>query len=255
MKRKINDYYFVLKELVGREIKRKYARSYLGIIWSVLSPLLMMVVLSLIFSQIFKRSIENFPVYFLTGYMLWQLFTESTNSAMTALVDNKLLLIKVKTPKQILTLSRVFTALANFLYSLIAFVLILMVFRIRPSFAILAFPFVVALLLLFCIGIGYMLSIAYAYFGDVRHLYSVLLTLWMYMSALFYPVEILPDYMQRVVALNPIYAYIEAARECILYHGFPDIVMWMKMLLWGIGIFITGLAVFSRNENRIMQRL
>ena len=85
---------FVIRQLTARELKRKYARSYLGIVWSVLNPLLSMAVLSLIFSQLFRRSIENYPIYYLTGYILWQAFTGSTTAAMTALVDNKPLLLR-----------------------------------------------------------------------------------------------------------------------------------------------------------------
>ncbi len=255
MKRQTKEYFFVLKELVGREIKRKYARSYLGILWSVLNPLLSMAVLSLIFSYIFSRSIENFPIYYLTGYVLWLLFAEATRSAMTVLVDNKQLLIKVRMPKQVLTLSRIFTALANFLYSLIAFALMLAVFRMVPSIHIVAFPVIVALMMLFCIGVGYILSIVYVFFGDVKHLYSVILTLWMYMSALFYPVDILPEYVQRIININPIYSYVESARECIMYHHFPSGMMWLEMAAWGFGIFLLGLYVFRKNENKIMQRL
>lgn len=255
MKRQTKEYFFVLKELVGREIKRKYARSYLGILWSVLNPLLSMAVLSLIFSYIFSRSIENFPIYYLTGYVLWLLFAEATRSAMTVLVDNKQLLIKVRMPKQVLTLSRIFTALANFLYSLIAFALMLAVFRMAPSIHIVAFPVIVALMMLFCIGVGYILSIVYVFFGDVKHLYSVILTLWMYMSALFYPVDILPEYVQRIININPIYSYVESARECIMYHHFPSGMMWLEMAAWGFGIFLLGLYVFRKNENKIMQRL
>lgn len=255
MKRQTKEYFFVLKELVGREIKRKYARSYLGILWSVLNPLLSMAVLSLIFSYIFSRSIENFPIYYLTGYVLWLLFSEATRSAMTVLVDNKQLLIKVRMPKQVLTLSRIFTAFANFLYSLIAFALMLIVFRLAPSIHLLAFPLVVALMLLFCIGVGYILSIVYVFFGDVKHLYSVILTLWMYMSALFYPVDILPEYVQRIININPIYSYVEAARECIMYHHFPSGIMWLEMAAWGTGVFLLGLYIFRKNENKIMQRL
>lgn len=255
MKRQTKEYFFVLKELIGREIKRKYARSYLGILWSVLNPLLSMAVLSLIFSYIFSRSIENFPIYYLTGYVLWILFAEATGSAMTVLVDNKQLLIKVRMPKQVLTLSRVFTALANFLYSLIAFALMLAVFRMAPSVHIVAFPVIVALMMLFCIGVGYILSIVYVFFGDVKHLYSVILTLWMYMSALFYPVDILPEYVQRIININPIYSYVESARECIMYHHFPSGMMWLEMAAWGFGIFLLGLYVFRKNENKIMQIL
>ena len=104
-------YTFVVKQLTSRELKRKYSRSYLGIIWSVLNPLLSIAVLSLIFSQLFRRSIENYPIYYLTGYILWQTFTGATNSAMTTLVDNKMLLLKVKFPMDLFILTRVYTCL------------------------------------------------------------------------------------------------------------------------------------------------
>ena len=110
-KEELKQYYFVIKQLVDREIKRKYARSFLGVIWSVLNPLMTMAVMSMIFSTIFKRTIENYPIYYLTGTIFWQLFSGATNSAMTALVDNRTLLLKVKLPKQTFVLARIYTGL------------------------------------------------------------------------------------------------------------------------------------------------
>ena len=110
-KEELKQYYFVIKQLVDREIKRKYARSFLGVIWSVLNPLMTMAVMSMIFSTIFKRTIENYPIYYLTGTIFWQLFSGATNSAMTALVDNRTLLLKVKLPKQTFVLARIYTVL------------------------------------------------------------------------------------------------------------------------------------------------
>lgn len=139
-KEDVKQYLFVINELTAREIKRKYARSSLGIIWSVLNPLLNMVVMSLIFSTMFKRSIENFPIYFLTGQMFWSLFSGATNSAMTALVDNKGLLVRAKLPKQTFILSRIYTSLVNFGYTLIAYVMMLAVFRIKLSWTMALLP-------------------------------------------------------------------------------------------------------------------
>ena len=176
-------YWFVIRELTSREIKRKYSRSKLGIVWSVLNPLLTMAVMSMIFSYMFKHSIENYPIYYLCGNVIWQLFTGATNSAMTTLVDNKMMLIKVKFPMQIFVLARVYTAVINFLYSMIAFALMICVFRVIPSPALLFLPVIVFLLVIFALGISYILATAYVFFGDVKHLYSVVLTLWLYMSA------------------------------------------------------------------------
>ena len=248
-------YFFVIRELTSREIKRKYARSYLGIIWSVLNPLLTMAVMSLIFSYMFKRSIENFPLYYLTGNIFWSLFSGATNSAMTALVDNKTLLLKAKLPKQTFVLSRVYTALTNFGYTCIAYVLMLIIFRVKPSWTMLLFPLDVALALVFAAGIGYMLSILYVFFADIKYLYSVLLTLLLYMSAIFYPVTSLPPVLQHVIGYNPIYMSIYIAREAVVYNRVPHYSAWIKLALAAAISLAIGLMVFKKKENDVMQRV
>lgn len=248
-------YMFAVKQLVAREVKRKYARSYLGIVWSVLNPLMTMAVMSMIFSTMFRRSIENFPIYYLTGTIFWQLFSSATDSAMSALVDNKNLLMKVKMPKQTFIMARVYTALTNFGYTCIAYVLMLIIFRIEPSWSMLLFPLPVLFTLLFSMGIGYFLSIMYVFFADIKYLYSVLLTLWMYLSAIFYPVEQLPAQVQTLVGMNPVFVFINFARECVMYQTIPAFGEWMKMILWGVGAFVFGYWFFKRNENTVMQKI
>ncbi|AWY98515.1 MULTISPECIES: ABC transporter permease [Blautia] len=248
-------YKFVLKELVGREIKRKYARSYLGIVWSVLNPLLSMIVLTVIFSKMFQKSIENYPVYYLTGMIIWTMFTGATNAAMTTLVDNKNMLIKVRFPTKIFVMSRVYTALVNLGYSLIPYVGILLFFRIKITWRVIWFPLIIFCLLLFALGISYMLSVAYVFFGDVKHLYSVLLTLWMYCSAIFYPADMLPDNVRLLVTYNPIFGFINAAREVIMYGQNPATDEIIRMVIWSLGAFLIGSFVFEKNKNNIMQKM
>ena len=252
---KLVQYSFVIKELVSREIKRKYARSYLGVLWSVLNPLLSMAVMSMIFSTIFKRNIENFPVYYLTGNIMWALFTGATNSAMTALVDNKNMLIKVKLPMQVFPLARSCTALANFGYSLIAYVVILVFFQIKPNIYMPLLFLYAAGLFLFSLGIGYILSVLYVLFGDIKHLYSVLLTIWMYMSAIFYPVSRTSPEIRNVVIRNPVYNYIACARKCILEAALPSPEEWARLFVWSIGIFILGQTLFTKMKNRVLQKV
>jgi len=250
---KIKQYFFVIRELVSREIKRKYARSYLGILWSVLNPLLSMAVMSMIFSTIFKRNIENFPIYYLTGSIFWSLFTGATNSAMTALVDNKNMLIKVKLPTAIFPLARSCTALTNFGYSLVAYVVMLVVFQIRPSVTMLLLPLYAVLLFLFSLGLGNILSILYVFFGDIKHLYSVILTIWMYCSAIFYPVSTTSGIIRKVILANPVYAYIACARKCVLEAALPTGMEWLQMLIWSLGSYLVGRIFFSKMQNRVMQ--
>lgn len=248
-------YAFVIQQLTARELKRKYARSYLGIVWSVLNPLLSMAVLSLIFSQLFRRSIENYPIYYLTGYILWQTFTGATNAAMTTLVDNKMLLLKVKFPMQVFILTRVYTALINLGYSLVAYVVMLAVFRVSPKWTMLLSPAIILGLLLFSLGISYILATAYVFFGDVKHLYSVILTLWMYCSAIFYPVEQLEGPIRTIITWNPLFVYIHCMRKTVMDGQTPVPVEWMQMLFWSVSLFYLGFTVFKKSKNAIMQRI
>lgn len=253
--RDFKQYFFVIRELTKREIKRKYARSVLGILWSVLSPLLFMIVLSLIFSTMFRRSIENFPVYYIIGHTIWALFSEATRSPMTALVDNKTLLIKSKLPKQTFILSRIYTAFVNFLYTCIAMAAVMLFFRIQPTIYTLLFPIAVILCLVFSTGISYIIATVYVFFGDIKHLYSVFLSMLMWLSAIFYPVENLSSLMQRVVGNNPVYLFIHCSRDCLLNGVLSDSSVWIKMLIWSFAMLIIGIIVYKRNENDIMQRL
>ena len=249
----LKQYFFVLRQLVSRELKRKYARSYLGILWSVLNPMLSMAVLSMIFSTMFKKSIQNFPIYYLTGLIIWQLFSTATSTSITTLVDNRQLLLKVKLSKETFVLARVFTAVANFGYTFIAYIIMLFVFKIKFNPYMLLLPIDVIFLTLFSIGMAYILSTCYVFFADINHLYSVVLTLWMYMSAIFYPIDSVPVSMQLIIGYNPMFSYINFARDCVLNAKMPDATDFTQIAAWGIFSFAIGTYVFKKNENKVMQ--
>lgn len=252
---KQQQYWFVIQQLTSRELKRKYARSVLGVLWSVLNPLLSMGVLSLIFSQMFRRTIENYPIYYLTGYLLWQAFTGTTNSAMTTLADNRALLLKVKFPMELFVLTRGCTALVNLGYSFVAYGVMLLVFRVEVGWAALFLVPIVGCLFLFSLGISYALSAAYVFFGDVRHLYSVALTLWMYCSAIFYPADQLSGPIRQVVEFNPLYLYIRCLRGAVM-EGLPP--TWeeiARMVAWGAGVYLAGWGIFRVLREKILLRL
>ncbi|WP_035790619.1 ABC transporter permease [Butyrivibrio sp. FC2001] len=249
----IKQYWFVIRELTGREIKRKYARSYLGILWSVLSPLLYMLIMSLVFSTMFKGSILNFPLYYLTGFLFWNLYAQISDSVMTVLVDNRSLLLRVKVPKNVFILSRCYTALVNFLYSLVAFLPLLFLMGIKPSITMLLLPIDMMLCVMFGLGIGYILSVLYVFFADIRYLYSVMLTLLMYLSAIFYPIDEVPAAMQLVINTNPVYCYMRFAREIMINATFPSAGLWAKVILWAVSAYLLGYLIFKRRENEIMQ--
>ena len=251
----LKQYWFVIRELTGREIKRKYARSYLGIIWSVLNPLLYMMILSLVFSTMFIRSIQNFPLYYLTGFLFWNLYCQISESVMTVLVDNKSLLLRVKVPKHVFILSRCYTAVVNFLYSLVAFVPLLFLSGVKPSITMLLFPINAVLCVMFALGVGYILSILYVFFADIKYLYSVLLTMLMYLSALFYPVESVPAPLQLVINNNPVYCFMLFARCIMVYGTVPSAELWIKIISWALGSYLLGYLIFRTKENEVMQNI
>ncbi len=252
---RMKQYWFVIRELTSREIKRRYARSRLGIIWSVLSPLLHMAVLSLVFSQMFSRDIEHYPIYYITGYILWELFAQATNHSMTSLVDNKNMLIKVKFPMRIFVLSRAYTALVNFFYSLIGFAVVICVFRVWPNWTIFFSPVIVFFLCLFSLGIAYILATLNVFFGDIRYLYSVFLTLLLYLSALFYPVERLGKVIGTVVRINPIFEFFDSMRSLTLHGTMPTLGQMIYIAIWSVGLFLLGTLIFNRNQNNIMKKI
>ena len=248
----LRQYLFVIRQLTGREIKRRYVRSYLGVLWSILNPLLNMIIMSLIFSLMFRGSIEKYPLYFLMGSITWELFSSASSNVMSVLVDNKQLLMTVKVPKNVFVLSRCYTALVNYCYSLVPLLIMMVIFGVRPSFTMLLLPVDIVCCLIFSLGVGYILSIMFVFFGDIGYLYSVFLTMLMYMTAIFYPVESVPKLLQVFINNNPVYCYVRFARECMIYGRVPDMVLWAKIVIWGLAVYLLGYLIFRRWENRVM---
>lgn len=254
-KEEIKQYLFVIRQLSSREIKRKYTRTSLGIIWSVLNPLLTMCVMAVVFTRMFERSIEYYALYLMAGQIIWHLFSGATNSAMTSLIDNKMLLSRVKQPKIIFPMSRVVTAAINFLYTFIAFIVLLICFRIRPNITMLLAPVIFICIVLFCMGVGYVLSCLYGFFGDIKYLYSVFLTIIMYLSAIFYPVGYLGDVVRTIIENNPVYNYISCFRKVMIYGQWPNQAEFIRMFAWAAGGYIIGLFLFRKMENKLMMQL
>lgn len=246
---------YAMRELTRREIKRKYARSYLGIAWSILGPLLNMMIVTFIFSYIFSRDIENYPAYYYVGLIVLNLFSTATTTAMTALKDNRNLLLKSKLPQRVFVLSRVYTALVNFGFSCVAFIFIIIVLKIRITWTIVFFPVDIFFLLLFSTGTAYLLAILFMFNEDVKNIYNVIMTVVTRFAALFYSVDIISPGISSIIRFNPLYTYIKVARDSILYGRIPDVQSVIQMVLWGVGMFLLGRLVFDKNKNRIMEIL
>ena len=179
----------LLKELVVRDIKVRYRRSVLGLLWTVLNPLMMMTVMTIIFATLFKSSIENFALYYLSGYILYTFLNESTTLSLFSIVNNNALMKKVYIPKYLFPMSKVASSLVNLGFSFIAMLIVMLVTRARFYWTILLTPVLVVYLMLFCLGLGMILATLDVFFRDIGHLYTIVTLIWMYMTPLFYPSE------------------------------------------------------------------
>lgn len=242
----------LLKELVRRDLKVKYRRSFLGYVWSLLNPLLMMCVMTVVFSYMFRFDIPNYPLYLITGQTLWTFFNESTSMSMYSVLQNGALIKKVYIPKFIFPVSRVLSSFVTMSFSLVA-ILIVMVFTRSPfHWTILLFPVPLLFLLLFSMGIGMVLSALSVYFRDITHLYGVLTMAWMYLTPLFYPVSALPDTLIPVIQANPMYAYITFFRDIVLYGVIPGPAVWIQCIAASLVALAVGMAVFRRMQRNFI---
>ncbi|WP_044938023.1 ABC transporter permease [Pseudobutyrivibrio sp. LB2011] len=249
----IKQYIFVIRELTAREIKRKYSRSVLGIVWSVLNPLLFMVVMSIVFSNFFN-SASSYPVYYIISYTFWTMFSTGSASAMSALEDNKTLFQKTKLPRSIFVLSRVYTALVNLGFSCIAMILVLLIFKVEISIYAIFFVVAVSFELLFTIGISYILAVIYVFYKDIRFLWQNVLILLVHMVAIFIPIERYPKELYVLTANNPLFIFPDIARQAIMYQEMNYIEL-QKMIIWGMCTFLMGILVFKISENNLVKKI
>ncbi len=245
-------YRFLLYDLISRDIKVKYRRSILGILWSVLNPLLMMLVITSVFQNIFKVQIENFPIYYLTGSTLFGLFSESTSTAMTSITGSAALMKKVYIPKYIFPMEKVLFAFVNFAFSLIAVVIMIIILRFPLQWTIILGIIPALYVLVFSLGVGLMLSAFSVFFRDIVHLYSVLLLAWQYLTPIMYPYEALPDTMKRIMLLNPMYYYINYFREVVMYGNVPSLRINLICITIALSALVLGIIVFKKKQDRFI---
>lgn len=248
----IYKYRFLIHELVVRDIKKKYRRSVLGILWSVLNPLLMMAVTAMVFSTIFRFSIANYPLYILIGQIMFTFFSESTNFAMTSIIENSTLLKKVYIPKYLFPLTRVMSSCINLFFSLPALIVIIIVTGQRLRLEMLTFIFPLFLLFIFCVGCGLILATMVVYFRDVYHLYGVFISLLSYATPIFYPENIVPARYSWLFKFNPLYYFSKAFRQP-LYEGIaPDSSLLIPCLFISLFTLFIGYYVFEKHENNFI---
>lgn len=247
------NYRDLLAELVSRDIKLKYRRSFLGYVWSILNPLMTMVVMYLVFSNMFRFDIVNYPVYLIIGQTLYGFLTESTTQAIFSITGNAALLKKTYVPKYVFTAAKVTSSLVNMVFSLGAMALVLIFCRIRFTALFFLLPFVLLQIYVFCLGMGMFLAQAAVFFRDVQYIYNVITTAWMYLTPIFYPLSALPEYLQKWIATyNPMYCYITQFRQIVLYEQYPDPQSVIKGSLIALAVFGIGAGCFAKTQDKFI---
>lgn len=246
---------FLLKQLVKRDLTSKYKDSILGVIWSFLNPLCIMIVFTVIFSVFFRRQIENFPVYFLTGRVIYEFFIAATRGSMRSIRGNASILTKIFVPRYMFAISSIVYEFINFIISLIILFGVMIVTGAEFHLMMFASIIPIILLILMIIGVGLILAVLNAYFSDIQHIYSIFTLLLMYASALFYPMEIVPANIQMIFTLNPLYTAITCFRDTMLYGVFPDISSLLYLAVFSVMLFAVGFLLFRIQEKKLTLRL
>ena len=231
---------FLFEELVKRDFKAKYKRTVLGMAWSILSPLLTLLVMKLVFTQFFGRNMEHYTTYLFCGNLIFAYFNESTAQGMTSLMGNAAIFTKVNVPKYLFLLSKNVQTLINFELTLCVFFLFCIFDGITFTWKFILLLYPIGCLVLFNIGVGLILSAMFVFFRDIQYLWSVFTQLLMYMSAIFYTVDGYSPMVQNLFLLNPIYLHIRYFRKIVIEATIPTI--WFHLLMTADVLIVLGIG-------------
>lgn len=245
----------LLKNLVSRDFKTRYKRSYLGILWSLLNPLFIIIVYTLAFDYIIKMRVKDFPMFFMCAYLPWSYFTASLSLSLASLSDSGYLIKAVYFPREILPLSIVLSCLLHFLITFIFVFPILMIFGYSPHWAVLSLPVIILLQSLFIFGVCLLLSSIHVLFRDIRYILDVILTVWFWLTPIVYPISLIPDRYLFFYKLNPMTIFVMAYREVLLNGELPVPVYWIALLVATSASLLLGYFPFMRIRKRLAEEI
>lgn len=255
MKRYINNflkYKNLIIKLTAKDLKVKYKRSFLGLAWSLLNPLLMMIVLTIVFQNLFKFDIENFSAYLICGQAMFNFFSESTSLAMGAIYRDGQLIKKVYIPKYVFPISKVLYSFVNLAISLIAIVVVCIFTGVDIKISIVFTPLSLLYIAIFSAGFGLILCSIGVFFRDLEHIYGVLITIWMYFTPIIYPLSIIPQKYMGLMLSNPLFYFVDYFRQTVIYGNIPTLHTNITCLVYSVSMFIIGLFVFYKAQNKFI---
>jgi ABC-2 type transport system permease protein len=236
----------LLLNLVLRDLTVRYKRSVLGFCWTMINPLINTVVFTVVFSTIFRFAIKDFVIYFLSGYQLWILFSQCTILSSRCILNNGQLLKKVYLPKTIFVLSILLSELVNFGFAMLPLLLLVIIIGNKLSMALLFLPISLIIMILFTLGVSFFLAAVSVFFVDIMDMYQLLLMPWMYLTPIFYPLDIVPSKFIFIIKINPMYYIIDCFRAPIYLGHLPDPLNFFWAALSALVVFIAGVFLFTK---------
>ncbi len=243
---------FLFEELVKRDFKQKYKGTALGMAWSILNPLLTLLVMRLVFTNFFGRNMEHYTTYLFAGNLVFSYYRESTKGGMNSLMANAHIFTKINVPKYMFLLSKSISAFINFCLTLCVFFVFVAIDRVPFKLSFLAIIYPIFTLVMFNIGVGMILSALYVFFRDVQYIYDVFLILLMYTSAIFYTVDGYPGWIQRVFLCNPVYCTIKYIRIIVLEGTLPSLAFHLLLLFYAVSAVIIGGLIYKKKNHMFL---
>ena len=240
----------LIHELVVRDIKVRYKRSVLGIVWTMLAPLLNMVALTLVFSTILKQQVDNYPVYFMTGAIFWAFFSQSTSSAASQTQDSNEIAKRIYIPRSVFVASAIGGGLVNLALSIVPLLLILLVTRFPVYLTWVFLPVSVVIVALFAGGVGLWLFTFASRFSDVREMYQVIVQTWFFLTPIVYHPAIVPPKFRFALWLNPLYYLVQTFRKPIYDGVLPSPALLGASSGISLAVFLSGWIYFANRAER-----
>jgi len=246
------DYRELLWNLANREITQRYKQSVLGYAWVILNPLFQLVVMSFVFDLVLHVKSWGVPfiIFLSMGLLPWNLFAASLTSSTNVLVGNSNLITKIYFPREIFVFSTIIAKTVDFLFSCLVLIAFLFLFKIPITLTILWIPVIFAIQAIFMLGISLLLAALNLFYRDIQYLLNLVLTLWMYMTPIMYPAEMIPSNFRFILSLNPMAVIVNAYRQVILGQSDPNLASLSIALFISLGVFFLGFFTFKKLEGQ-----
>ncbi|HCR0803173.1 ABC transporter permease [Enterobacter roggenkampii] len=251
----IIEYRQVLRQLIHQQITMRYRRTFFGFLWTLLNPLLNMAIIAVVFSLVMKFQVNEYAIFLFAAMIPWSVFSNSLNQGGGALLANESLFKKIYLPKQLFVISVVISTLVDSLLSTACLFIIALILGAKISAALLFLPVAFLLLVMFSLGVTFILSIVTVYYRDVQYLIGVVLQALYFATPIIYPITAIPEKFHAIFTWNPLVYYIDLFRSPIYFGTLPDAHSLIICSVCSLLSIVCGVIYFRRNDAKVIFRL